>query len=176
MLCLCLTFTVLLSNFNLPYHLQPALLYIVPAVVGFLAAHCIWNGDVKQVRPYSKAPRMMVFVLLSQLLVTIPLEVCFWTALSTCTLILLIFAVEITSLRLPGTWSPQAHSSSCLVMTVQTVMPVQNFLPSCDFPENPDNILSTFGTEFLGILVISGCDLVQLEILSTTSLVLADSG
>ncbi|PNX80772.1 signal peptide peptidase-like protein, partial [Trifolium pratense] len=28
---------------------QPALLYIVPAVIGFLAAHCIWNGDVKQV-------------------------------------------------------------------------------------------------------------------------------
>ncbi|CAL5428111.1 unnamed protein product [Camellia sinensis] len=27
---------------------QPALLYIVPAVIGFLAAHCIWNGDVKQ--------------------------------------------------------------------------------------------------------------------------------
>lgn len=28
---------------------QPALLYIVPCVIGFLAAHCIWNGDVKQV-------------------------------------------------------------------------------------------------------------------------------
>ncbi|KAA3489790.1 signal peptide peptidase-like isoform X1 [Gossypium australe] len=28
---------------------QPALLYIVPAVIGFLAAHCIWNGDVKPV-------------------------------------------------------------------------------------------------------------------------------
>ncbi|XP_004250889.2 signal peptide peptidase-like [Solanum lycopersicum] len=26
---------------------QPALLYIVPAVIGFLAVHCIWNGDVK---------------------------------------------------------------------------------------------------------------------------------
>ncbi|MFQ6663216.1 hypothetical protein Gotur_030820 [Gossypium turneri] len=26
---------------------QPALLYIVPAVIGFLAAHCVWNGDVK---------------------------------------------------------------------------------------------------------------------------------
>ncbi|EOY32924.1 Signal peptide peptidase isoform 5 [Theobroma cacao] len=25
---------------------QPALLYIVPAVIGFLAAHCIWNGEV----------------------------------------------------------------------------------------------------------------------------------
>ncbi|MBA0745095.1 hypothetical protein Gogos_007686, partial [Gossypium gossypioides] len=28
---------------------QPALLYIVPAVIGFLAAHCVWNGDVKPV-------------------------------------------------------------------------------------------------------------------------------
>lgn len=133
MLCLCLTLTVLLSNFNLPYHLQPALLYIVPAVVGFLAAHCIWNGDVKQVRPYSKAPRMMVFVLLSKLLVTIPLEVCFWTALSTCTLILLLFAVEITSLRLPGTWSPQAHSSSCLVMTVQLLSQYKIFFQAAIF-------------------------------------------
>lgn len=35
----------LLSNF------QPALLYIVPAVIGFLAAHVIWNGDVKPVCP-----------------------------------------------------------------------------------------------------------------------------
>ncbi|KAK3205330.1 hypothetical protein Dsin_019376 [Dipteronia sinensis] len=29
---------------------QPALLYIVPSVIGFLAAHCIWNGEVKPVR------------------------------------------------------------------------------------------------------------------------------
>ncbi|KAM3303610.1 signal peptide peptidase [Capsicum chacoense] len=29
---------------------QPALLYIVPAVIGFLSVHCIWNGDVKPVR------------------------------------------------------------------------------------------------------------------------------
>ena len=28
---------------------QPALLYIVPAVIGFLATHCIWNGEVKPV-------------------------------------------------------------------------------------------------------------------------------
>jgi len=28
---------------------QPALLYIVPAVIGFLASHCIWNGDIKPV-------------------------------------------------------------------------------------------------------------------------------
>ncbi|KAG7578919.1 Reverse transcriptase domain [Arabidopsis thaliana x Arabidopsis arenosa] len=26
---------------------QPALLYILPAVIGFLASHCIWNGDIK---------------------------------------------------------------------------------------------------------------------------------
>lgn len=29
--------------------LQPALLYIVPAVIGFLAAHVVWNGEVKPV-------------------------------------------------------------------------------------------------------------------------------
>lgn len=28
---------------------QPALLYIVPAAIGFLAAHVIWNGEVKPV-------------------------------------------------------------------------------------------------------------------------------
>ena len=28
---------------------QPALLYIVPAVIGFLASHCVWNGDIKPV-------------------------------------------------------------------------------------------------------------------------------
>ncbi|KAG6533103.1 hypothetical protein ZIOFF_006964 [Zingiber officinale] len=28
---------------------QPALLYIVPGVIGFLAAHCLWNGEVKSV-------------------------------------------------------------------------------------------------------------------------------
>ncbi|XP_071728979.1 signal peptide peptidase-like [Rutidosis leptorrhynchoides] len=27
---------------------QPALLYIAPGVIGFLAAHCLWNGDVLQ--------------------------------------------------------------------------------------------------------------------------------
>ena len=35
--------------FSLALSFQPALLYIVPAVIGCLAAHCIWNGDVKQV-------------------------------------------------------------------------------------------------------------------------------
>ncbi|KAL6966598.1 hypothetical protein U1Q18_032379 [Sarracenia purpurea var. burkii] len=34
---------------------QPALLYIVPAVIGFLAAHCIWNGDVKQLLEFDES-------------------------------------------------------------------------------------------------------------------------
>lgn len=38
--------------------LQPALLYIVPTVIGFLAAHCIWNGDVK---PVSSQPMHSCF-------------------------------------------------------------------------------------------------------------------
>ncbi|XP_051134085.1 signal peptide peptidase-like isoform X2 [Andrographis paniculata] len=33
---------------------QPALLYIVPAVIGFLAAHCIWNGDVKHLLEFEE--------------------------------------------------------------------------------------------------------------------------
>ena len=34
---------------------QPALLYIVPAVIGFLGAHCIWNGEVKQLLAFDEA-------------------------------------------------------------------------------------------------------------------------
>ncbi|CAL0319224.1 unnamed protein product [Lupinus luteus] len=34
---------------------QPALLYIVPSVIGSLAAHCIWNGDVKQLLEFDEA-------------------------------------------------------------------------------------------------------------------------
>jgi minor histocompatibility antigen H13 len=34
---------------------QPALLYIVPAVIGFLAAHCIWNGEVKQLLAFDES-------------------------------------------------------------------------------------------------------------------------
>lgn len=30
--------------------LQPALLYLVPGVIGFVAVHCLWYGEVKQVR------------------------------------------------------------------------------------------------------------------------------
>jgi minor histocompatibility antigen H13 len=31
-------------------HMQPALLYIVPGVIGSVAVHCLWSGEVKQVR------------------------------------------------------------------------------------------------------------------------------
>ncbi|XVF19410.1 hypothetical protein REPUB_Repub11eG0108000 [Reevesia pubescens] len=34
---------------------QPALLYIVPAVIGFLAAHCIWNGEVKPLLEFEES-------------------------------------------------------------------------------------------------------------------------
>lgn len=34
---------------------QPALLYIVPGVVGFLAVHCIWNGEVKQLLEFDES-------------------------------------------------------------------------------------------------------------------------
>ncbi|KAI9106649.1 hypothetical protein K1719_022177 [Acacia pycnantha] len=34
---------------------QPALLYIVPAVIGCLAAHCIWNGDIKQLLEFDES-------------------------------------------------------------------------------------------------------------------------
>ncbi|KAI4386222.1 hypothetical protein MLD38_004173 [Melastoma candidum] len=34
---------------------QPALLYIVPTVIGFLAAHCIWNGEVKQLLEFDES-------------------------------------------------------------------------------------------------------------------------
>jgi len=34
---------------------QPALLYIVPAVIGFLAVHCIWNGEVKQLLAFDES-------------------------------------------------------------------------------------------------------------------------
>ncbi|VFQ88304.1 unnamed protein product [Cuscuta campestris] len=34
---------------------QPALLYIVPAVIGFLAVHCLWNGDVKPLLEFDES-------------------------------------------------------------------------------------------------------------------------
>ncbi|KAG6537411.1 signal peptide peptidase 2-like [Zingiber officinale] len=34
---------------------QPALLYIVPGVIGFLAAHCLWNGEVKSLLEYNES-------------------------------------------------------------------------------------------------------------------------
>ncbi|KAG6502448.1 hypothetical protein ZIOFF_034721 [Zingiber officinale] len=34
---------------------QPALLYIVPGVIGFLAAHCLWNGEVKPLLEFDES-------------------------------------------------------------------------------------------------------------------------
>ncbi|OAY68300.1 signal peptide peptidase 1 [Ananas comosus] len=34
---------------------QPALLYIVPGVVGFVAVHCLWNGEVKPLLAYDES-------------------------------------------------------------------------------------------------------------------------
>ncbi|XP_043815976.1 signal peptide peptidase isoform X2 [Manihot esculenta] len=34
---------------------QPALLYIVPSVIGFLAAHVIWNSEVKQLMEFDES-------------------------------------------------------------------------------------------------------------------------
>ena len=34
---------------------QPALLYIVPGVIGFVAAHCLWNGEVKPLLEFTEA-------------------------------------------------------------------------------------------------------------------------
>ncbi|XP_071732129.1 signal peptide peptidase-like [Rutidosis leptorrhynchoides] len=34
---------------------QPALLYIVPAVIGFLAVHCMWNGEVKALLEFDES-------------------------------------------------------------------------------------------------------------------------
>nr|XP_034923395.1 signal peptide peptidase-like isoform X1 [Populus alba] len=40
----------------LSYHyFQPALLYIVPAVIGFLAAHVLWNGEVKPLMEFDES-------------------------------------------------------------------------------------------------------------------------
>lgn len=54
-LCLFVLFVVILGlTFNICcmlwlHHLQPALLYIVPGVIGSVAVHCLWNGEVKPV-------------------------------------------------------------------------------------------------------------------------------
>ncbi|KAJ6846680.1 signal peptide peptidase 2-like [Iris pallida] len=34
---------------------QPALLYIVPGVIGCVAVHCLWNGEVKQLLEYDES-------------------------------------------------------------------------------------------------------------------------
>ncbi|KAI3757032.1 hypothetical protein L6452_04565 [Arctium lappa] len=39
---------------------QPALLYIVPAVIGFLAVHCIWNGEVKPLLEFDESKSAIV--------------------------------------------------------------------------------------------------------------------
>ncbi|XP_068313146.1 signal peptide peptidase-like [Pyrus communis] len=39
---------------------QPALLYIVPSVIGFLAAHCIWNGDVKPLLAFDESKSAVI--------------------------------------------------------------------------------------------------------------------
>ncbi|KAK8288595.1 hypothetical protein V6Z12_D07G135700 [Gossypium hirsutum] len=39
---------------------QPALLYIVPAVIGFLAAHCIWNGEVGPLLEFDESKMAVV--------------------------------------------------------------------------------------------------------------------
>ncbi|KAH0855394.1 hypothetical protein HID58_008046 [Brassica napus] len=36
---------------------QPALLYIVPAVIGFLASHCVWNGDIKPLMAFDESAK-----------------------------------------------------------------------------------------------------------------------
>ncbi|XP_022752402.1 signal peptide peptidase-like isoform X3 [Durio zibethinus] len=48
-----LVLTILVMNW---FHAaQPALLYIVPGVIGFLAAHCLWNGDVKPLLEFEES-------------------------------------------------------------------------------------------------------------------------
>ncbi|KAK1262809.1 Signal peptide peptidase 1 [Acorus gramineus] len=34
---------------------QPALLYIVPGVIGFVAVHCLWNGEVKSLLEFDES-------------------------------------------------------------------------------------------------------------------------
>ncbi|KAG1366847.1 signal peptide peptidase 1 [Cocos nucifera] len=39
---------------------QPALLYIVPGVIGSVAVHCLWNGEVKPLLEYDESKPAMV--------------------------------------------------------------------------------------------------------------------
>ncbi|KAM3296733.1 hypothetical protein ACQJBY_038871 [Aegilops geniculata] len=47
--------TVTIAVMNWFRAAQPALLYIVPGVIGFVAAHCLWNGEVKPLLEFTEA-------------------------------------------------------------------------------------------------------------------------
>uniref|UniRef100_A0A0E0DRV5 Peptidase A22B family protein n=1 Tax=Oryza meridionalis TaxID=40149 RepID=A0A0E0DRV5_9ORYZ len=48
-----LTVTIIVMNWF--QAAQPALLYIVPGVIGFVAVHCLWNGEVKPLLEYNES-------------------------------------------------------------------------------------------------------------------------
>uniref|UniRef100_A0A0D9WGV8 Uncharacterized protein n=1 Tax=Leersia perrieri TaxID=77586 RepID=A0A0D9WGV8_9ORYZ len=48
-----LTVTIIVMNWF--QAAQPALLYIVPGVIGFVAVHCLWNGEVKPLLEYTES-------------------------------------------------------------------------------------------------------------------------
>ncbi|XP_018679270.2 signal peptide peptidase 2 isoform X2 [Musa acuminata AAA Group] len=48
-----LTLTIIVMNWF--QAAQPALLYIVPGVIGIVGAHCLWNGDVKMLLEYDES-------------------------------------------------------------------------------------------------------------------------
>ncbi|KAL6651142.1 hypothetical protein ACP70R_010067 [Stipagrostis hirtigluma subsp. patula] len=48
-----LTVTIVVMNWF--QAAQPALLYIVPGVIGFVAVHCLWNGEVKQLLEFDES-------------------------------------------------------------------------------------------------------------------------
>uniref|UniRef100_A0A0E0L2Z7 Uncharacterized protein n=1 Tax=Oryza punctata TaxID=4537 RepID=A0A0E0L2Z7_ORYPU len=48
-----LTVTIIVMNWF--QAAQPALLYIVPGVIGFVAVHCMWNGEVKPLLEYNES-------------------------------------------------------------------------------------------------------------------------
>ncbi|WVZ87357.1 hypothetical protein U9M48_034004 [Paspalum notatum var. saurae] len=48
-----LTVTIIIMNWF--QAAQPALLYIVPGVIGFVAVHCLWNGEVKQLLEFDES-------------------------------------------------------------------------------------------------------------------------
>jgi len=48
-----LTVTIIVMNWF--QAAQPALLYIVPGVIGFVAVHCLWNGEIKQLLEFDES-------------------------------------------------------------------------------------------------------------------------